>query len=87
MLKFKLYFLTTLSVINVVESNGDNTVPHDDKTTFEWFKFKYMYIFGLKNYVLIMGLCVWKYVYYVIHILQEFSDFQWILCGYFFSKL
>ena len=37
MLKFKLYFLITLSVINVVESNGDNTVPHDDKTTFEWF--------------------------------------------------
>ena len=25
MLKFKLYFLITLSVINVVESNGDNT--------------------------------------------------------------
>ena len=35
MLKFKLYFLITLSVINVVESNGDNTVPHDDKTIFE----------------------------------------------------
>ena len=24
-----------VSVINAVESNGDNTVPHDDKTTFE----------------------------------------------------
>ena len=35
MLKFKLYFLITLSVINVVESDVDNTIPHDDKTTFE----------------------------------------------------
>ena len=35
MLKFKLYFLITLSVINIEESNGDNTVPHDGKTTFE----------------------------------------------------